>query len=215
MRISIPLPASFRRRLESPGRWISRVRARFPKLAPAEKAALLAIVSVLGLGGALRAWERSGVSIGPVDDWKSLRELIVQARESHGGGYPCAIDELPGFSGGATSGAGSDGENILAAGALQLAGSFKPRGKNPSGKKAPPARPLDLNAASEKALLSLPGVGPSTAKAIVAYRAAQGPFRSVDDLLQVKGIGPKKLESLRPYARVAAPADTPVSAPPR
>jgi competence protein ComEA len=85
----------------------------------------------------------------------------------------------------------------------------KSSGKSGSGKKAAPARPVDLNAAGEKALLSLPGVGPSTAKAILAHRAAQGRFRSVDDLLQVKGIGPKKLEALRPYARVEARVTAP------
>jgi competence ComEA-like helix-hairpin-helix protein len=63
-----------------------------------------------------------------------------------------------------------------------------------------------LNTAGEKALLSLPGVGPSTAKAILAHRAARGPFRSVDDLLQVKGIGPKKLEALRPFVHVKTEA---------
>jgi competence protein ComEA len=217
MRISSALPASLARRLGTSRRWIVRVLSRLPALAPAEKGALLAILAVLAAGGLLRAWEHSGVNLGPVDDWKTLRELIVDAREDfarrgggNAGGYPCAIDELPGNSAGL-----SEGENILAAGM----GSFGSRGakapgKSGSGKKAPPARPVDLNTAGEKALLSLPGVGPSTAKAILAYRAAQGKFRSVDDLMQVKGIGPKKMEALRPYARVAAPADTSGSATP-
>jgi competence protein ComEA len=90
-------------------------------------------------------------------------------------------------------------------------GSFKTSaksGKSAGGKKSMPARPVDLNTAGEKALLSLPGVGPSTAKAILAHRAASGSFRTVDDILQVKGIGPKKLEAMRPYLRVAAPVDS-------
>jgi competence protein ComEA len=41
------------------------------------------------------------------------------------------------------------------------------------------------------------GVGPKIAAAIVEHRSANGPFRSVEDLLLVKGIGPKKLEALR------------------
>ncbi len=62
-------------------------------------------------------------------------------------------------------------------------------------------------------MLTLPGVGPSTAKAIVAHRAANGPFRVLEDLLQVKGIGPKKLEALRPFVWVEAPPDSPVGSP--
>jgi comEA protein len=177
-------------------------------LAPAEKVALLAIVSVLALGGLLRSWERSGVALGPVDDWESLRALIVRSREDFakqdggkdGGGYPCAIDGLPGSS----AGMGGNAENILSAGMGSFKSSAK-SGKSSGGKKSVPARPVDLNTASEKALLSLPGVGPSTAKAILAHRAASGGFRAVDDILQVKGIGPKKLEAMRPYLRVAAP----------
>jgi competence protein ComEA len=48
----------------------------------------------------------------------------------------------------------------------------------------------------------LPGVGPATAAAIVAYRHDHGPFRRVDDLAQVRGIGPAKLAQLRPLVTV-------------
>jgi competence protein ComEA len=64
------------------------------------------------------------------------------------------------------------------------------------------AAPLDLNHASEDQLDGLPGVGPATAAAIVAHRRDHGPFQSVDDLLQVRGIGPAKLEALRNQVRV-------------
>lgn len=57
--------------------------------------------------------------------------------------------------------------------------------------------PVDLNTADEAALDSLPGIGPATAAAIVAHRGEAGPFRSVDDLLDVRGIGEAKLEALR------------------
>lgn len=62
---------------------------------------------------------------------------------------------------------------------------------------APTAGPVDLNAASVEQLDALPGVGPSTAAAIVAYRDQHGPFQSVDELTEVRGIGPAKLETLR------------------
>ena len=62
--------------------------------------------------------------------------------------------------------------------------------------------PIDLNRATASQLDALPGVGPSTAGAIVAHRAENGPFRSVDDLLAVKGLGPAKVEALRSLVTV-------------
>ncbi len=61
---------------------------------------------------------------------------------------------------------------------------------------------LDLNRASAAELDNLPGIGPSKANAIVAHRERHGPFRTVDQLLEVKGIGPKLLERLRPLVTV-------------
>jgi len=55
---------------------------------------------------------------------------------------------------------------------------------------------VDINTASVAELAALPGIGESKAKAIVEYRAGD-PFKSVDDLKKVKGIGDKTLESLR------------------
>jgi competence protein ComEA len=57
--------------------------------------------------------------------------------------------------------------------------------------------PLDLNTATLEQLDSLSGIGPATAKAIVDRRKELGRFRSVDDLLTVKGIGPTKLDTIR------------------
>jgi competence protein ComEA len=58
--------------------------------------------------------------------------------------------------------------------------------------------PIDVNTASERELSSLPGIGPVIARAIVAER----PFASVDALIRVKGIGPKRLARIRERARV-------------
>ena len=62
--------------------------------------------------------------------------------------------------------------------------------------------PVDVNLAGADDLDRLPGVGPATAAAIIAYREQHGPFRSVDDLAEVRGIGRAKLEQLRPLVRV-------------
>ncbi len=64
--------------------------------------------------------------------------------------------------------------------------------------------PLDLNRAGPAELDALPGIGPVLAGRIVAHRTAHGPFRTVDELLAVPGIGPRSLERLRSRVRVQA-----------
>ncbi len=61
---------------------------------------------------------------------------------------------------------------------------------------------IDLNMATSIQLQELPGVGEKTADAIVKYRKNHGSFHSVNDLLNVKGIGKKKLEKIRPHVIV-------------
>jgi competence protein ComEA len=61
---------------------------------------------------------------------------------------------------------------------------------------------VDINRASAKELEELPGIGPATSAAIVSHRDEHGPFRAVDDLIDVRGIGPAKLEQLRDLVRV-------------
>lgn len=65
-----------------------------------------------------------------------------------------------------------------------------------------PSGPLDLNTATVEQLDALPGVGPVTAEAIVSWRNANGQFTSVDQLGEVDGIGPARLEKLRGLVRV-------------
>jgi competence protein ComEA len=65
-----------------------------------------------------------------------------------------------------------------------------------------PSGPVDLNTATAEQLDVLPGVGPVTAAAIVAWRHANGRFSTVDQLSEVDGIGPARLEKLRPLVRV-------------
>ena len=61
---------------------------------------------------------------------------------------------------------------------------------------------INLNSATSAQLDTLPGVGPSTAKAIISYRNRKGPFGKVEDLLNVPGIGPAKVAALRDQVTV-------------
>ncbi|RUM50030.1 MAG: helix-hairpin-helix domain-containing protein [Marinomonas sp.] len=69
------------------------------------------------------------------------------------------------------------------------------------------AEPLDINSATaEQLALALSGVGESKAEAIVAYRDANGPFTSIDDLVKVKGIGSSLLDKNRIVIQVKTEA---------
>lgn len=69
--------------------------------------------------------------------------------------------------------------------------------------KKPPAKPIDLNAATLKELEELPGVGAVTAQRIIDMRQKSGRFRRVEDLLAIRGISQKKLDAFRPYVVIS------------
>jgi competence protein ComEA len=78
-------------------------------------------------------------------------------------------------------------------------------------KKKPPDRPVNLNTATSEQLQQVPGIGPATAGKILQMRKTYGPFKSVDDLLVIRGLGAKRLEKMRKYLTVgkaAAPKAT-------
>lgn len=60
---------------------------------------------------------------------------------------------------------------------------------------------VDINSAGKAELMQLPGVGETTANDILAVRAERGGFESADDLQQVNGLGPKRVQALQPYLR--------------
>jgi competence protein ComEA len=83
------------------------------------------------------------------------------------------------------------------------AGPGLPGGAGAAGSGgAVPSTPVDLNTATAEQLDTLPGVGPATAAAIIAHREQHGPFTSVDQLVDVRGIGEAKLEQLRDLVSV-------------
>ena len=108
-----------------------------------------------------------------------------------------------------------DGEQIVVGmapvkGQPAVLGSSVSPGSAGPGTSSPTPRPakgaptslINLNTATVEQLDTLPGVGPVRAAAIVAWRNANGKFTSVDQLAEVDGIGPGRLEKLRPLVRV-------------
>lgn len=94
---------------------------------------------------------------------------------------------------------------LLADGEQLLVGIDPPPGEpgtSDAAGSATPAGPLNLNTATAEELDTLPGIGPVTAQRIVDWRATNGRFSSVDQLLEVSGIGDAKLAQLEGLVRV-------------
>ena len=64
---------------------------------------------------------------------------------------------------------------------------------------------IDLNTATAPMLVQLPEIGPATAARILNYRRRRGNFQAVDELMRVRGIGPRTLAALRPHVHVHEP----------
>lgn len=71
-----------------------------------------------------------------------------------------------------------------------------------AAKKKPPAQPVNINTANSEQLQLVPGIGPATADKILQMRKSYGAFKSVDDLLAIRGLGPKRLEKMRKYLTI-------------
>lgn len=74
-----------------------------------------------------------------------------------------------------------------------------------ANKKKPPAKPVNINTARSEELQQVPGIGPATAQKILQMRKSYGPFKSVDDLLAIRGLGQKRLDKMRKYLTVGKP----------
>ena len=58
---------------------------------------------------------------------------------------------------------------------------------------------IDLNTATQGELQTLPGIGPKLSESIIQYRDQHFPIRDFDELLNVSGVGPKRISAMKPY----------------
>ncbi len=95
-----------------------------------------------------------------------------------------------------------DGEQIVVGVRVPVIDGPPPTAGSGYAPTTTPIARVQLNTATLEQLDTLPGVGPVTAQAILQWRADNGPFTAVDDLLEVSGIGDATLADIRPYVYV-------------
>ena len=143
-----------------------------------------------------------GLSPGADGEAVNLARVLADGEQIH---IPQEGEEPPGGAGsgadgtgqsGTGPGGGSGGAGGAAAGGAGNGSTGTGDASAGANGGAPGAGEVDLNTADATTLETLPGVGPVTAEAIISHRSQQ-PFASVEDLLLVKGIGPKTFESLK------------------
>lgn len=76
--------------------------------------------------------------------------------------------------------------------------------EQPAGGRAAGASLVNLNTATAADLEALPGIGPATAKRILEYREKSGPFKKLEELMNVRGIGEKAFLRLRPLVTIGS-----------
>ena len=86
---------------------------------------------------------------------------------------------------------------------LALACAIAARAADDRSAQASVSSKVDINQASAAQLMNLPRVGSKLAERIVEYRKTHGPFGRVEELMEVKGVGEKLFEQLRPYVTLS------------
>ena len=158
-------------------------------LTRAEKTYLALALAFFATGSGIKAWRRASVRLGPFPDPATLAQDSARAADSlaRDRAGPAAEVSVP---------PSADTIPAPAAAAVVAPSGGIPRTRH--GESALAGK-VDLNRADVAGLMRVPGIGAKTAEAILAYRRAHGPFRNLRDLLQIKGIGEKRLEKLAPY----------------
>ena len=173
-------------------RWLYRLQARLGLSGPEGTAALAVLLALTG-GTVAQHLQATSEPV-PADVYAAADAAFAAALDTGAvvPAAPRASLDAP-SPGGASSGAGADSTAAqIADAAVETAAAPRRSGK------APPVR-TNLNTASAEQLQRLPRIGPALADRIVEYRRVHGPFRHPDEVVEVKGIGEKTLEGLRPW----------------
>ncbi len=150
------------------------------ELAPASRVA----DAIAAAGGATEAAELAGVNLArPLQDGEQVR--VPNAQEAAVAGAPGAADGIAPGGSGTARGETARGETA--------------RGETGGGAAQPAAHLVSLSRASAAELETLPRIGPALAASILEWRESNGGFVSIEQLLEVPGIGEKTLDGLREY----------------
>jgi competence protein ComEA len=185
-------------------------------LTRAEKGYLALTVFFLAAGSGIKAYRHSLVKLGSFPAVASSSRTGTDSASGPAGSASSAF--APPDSGPSDSGAVRDSgsgdprtqgeDSLFLRSAAGRSGSGEPatgraqearKRSGPSETKSGFTGKVDVNRADAAALTRVKGIGEKTAQAILEYRKAHGPFRDLRELLQVKGIGQKKLEKLSPF----------------
>lgn len=151
--------------------------------------------AVKAAGGPAKDANEDAVNLAaPVEDGSQLYLPTREEQPSGGAPDPATGGPAPGTAVSAGPGAARKGGRP----------PFSSSGSHGHANKltSPSQGVVDPNRASAAELERIPGVGPAMAQRILQFRQQSGAFRSVDDLMQVRGIGPKKMAKMAPYLRI-------------
>ena len=177
-------------------RWLYRLQARLGLSAPEGSAALAILLAFLGGTVALHLRAQS-VPLAPdvyaaADATFATADSLAEVARA-----PAALAALPeALLEDVTSDASQD------ATAAEIADAAVERAAEPRRSGKPPPAVTNVNTATAADLQRLPRIGPALSQRIVAHRETHGPFQSVEALADVRGIGEKTVERLRPWVRL-------------
>lgn len=159
------------------------------------------LAELLVANGLARVYGSAATPVGlssPEREWRKLQRLEREAKAEKVGGWGAAAGRMAARLPNPPAKTGPDSfEAFFHPERVAAAADSMPASGDPIGSASQTVGKLDVNSASSEELLNVPGVGPVIAQRLIAAR----PFRTADDLRNVKGIGPKTYEAIRPFFR--------------
>ncbi len=151
-------------------------------------------------GEPVRILEESGGDVGEISEWRAYITGAVRRPGVYSIEEGARLSDLIDQAGGMTEEADFESVNLAVRVLDEDHWRVPSVGEgSSSGVVEAPGGKVDINRAGVEALRDLPGIGETRASAIVRYREEHGPFRRVDDIVEVPGIGPSTLEGVRDF----------------